>query len=307
MNIQFRRTKVRAFVAQLVLVLFVGTGCSRSTAPTLSYNESNRKELRKLLEKKAAAETATASSAEPTGWGTLAGKFTLIGAAPQRVPLKVDKDLNICAPSGMQTLDESVVIGPDNGIKNVLLYLGTSVPADNPKWIHESHANSASEDVIFDQKNCVFLTHVTALWAKQKVQVLNSDPTGHNTNIDSKRGAAAGNFTVPANASAYYEPGKPSPAPFGVSCSIHPWMKAWMMVCESPYFAVTADDGSFEIKNLPAGVPLEFRVWQEKAGFLQAVTIDGQAQKWNKGRFALTLANDETKQLGVAIDAGIFQ
>lgn len=291
----------------VVLATGLNSGCSRSTAPALSYNESNRKELRKLLEAKTATATATATVADPTGWATLTGKFTLNGSAPPRAALKVDKDLSICAPGGMQMLDESVVIGPNNGIKNVLLYLDTKIPADNPNWLHPTYAELVSKDVLFDQKNCVFLSHVAAMWAKQKMQVLNSDSTGHNTNIDSKRGAAAGNFTVPANASAYYEPGKPSPAPFGVSCSIHPWMKAWMMVCESPYFAVTSDDGSFEIKNLPAGVPLEFRVWQEKAGFLQAVTVDGQAQKWNKGRFSLTLAKDEPKEMGVVLDAAMFQ
>jgi hypothetical protein len=221
--------------------------------------------------------------------------------------LNITKDPEVCAPPGQQTLSESVVIGPGNGIKNVLIYLATPLPSDNPKWLHESYAAERSTEVLFDQKNCVFLSHVAGMWVTQRLKVLNSDPVGHNTNLDSKRGAKADNFTVPALRSAYYDPGRPSPAPFPVSCSIHPWMNAWMMVCDSPYFAVTADDGSFAIRNLPSGVPLELRVWQESAGYVQQVMVNGEAQKWSRGRFPLSLARDEERKLEVTVDAGVFR
>lgn len=305
MNRYHQRTAFILLTASALL----GNGCQRDTAPMLAYNRSNAQELRNLFQKgqKAEAEAAATSTAEPTGWATLSGKFTLNGTAPPRAPLSVNKDLEVCAPAGMQALDESLVVGPGNGIKDVLIFLGSAIPTDNPQWLHPSYAEVQTGEVLFDQKNCIFLSHVAAMSVNQRMKVMNSDPVGHNTNLDSKRGAAAGNFTVPANAFAYYEPGRPSPAPFPVSCSIHPWMRAWVMVCESPYFAVTAEDGSFEIKNLPAGVPLEFRVWQEKSGFLQTVSVDGQSQKWSKGKFTLTLNPDEPKQLAVAIDASVFQ
>ena len=275
-----------------VALLLWTTGCKRASAPALAYNESSAIELRKLLQSgpKAGDAAATASTVEPVGWGTLKGKFALNGAAPPRPPLNADKDMQVCAPGGNQPLSETVVIGPGNGIKNVLIYLSTAIPLDNPKWEHESYASTKSGEVLFDQKNCVFMTHVAAMRATQTMKVLNSDPVGHNTNLDSKRGAAAANMLVAANGSMAYVPIKASPAPFSVSCSIHPWMKAWLMVCDSPYFAVTNEDGVFEIPNLPAGVPLEFRVWQEKVTFLQNVSVDGQATKWSKGKFPLTLS-----------------
>jgi hypothetical protein len=153
----------------------------------------------------------------------------------------------------------------------------------------------------------VFLSHVAAMRATQTMKVLNSDPVGHNTNLDSKRGAAPANILIAANGSQLYSPGKASPAPFSVSCSIHPWMKAWLMVCDSPYFAVTQEDGSFEIPNLPAGVPLEFRAWQEQVTYLQTVSVDGQPAKWSKGKFTQTLNADEVKEFNVTIDAAVFQ
>ena len=54
-------------------------------------------------------------------------------------------------------------------------------------------------------------------------------------------------------------------------------MKAYMISRNNPYFAVSKKDGTFEIKNIPTGVPLTFRVWQEKAGYLQEITLDGAA------------------------------
>ena len=61
------------------------------------------------------------------------------------------------------------------------------------------------------------------------------------------------------------------------------------------------------MKNVPAGVPLEFRVWQEKGKFLQNVSVNDKAETWSKGRLKLTLANDEEKSLRVVVDAAAFK
>jgi hypothetical protein len=293
----------------VLLVSFLFSGCERQTAPMLAYDEQNAVELRKLLQagKKADDGSGAVSAAEPTGWGSLKGKFILNGAAPPQTPLNVDKDTAVCAPGGKVPLTETVVIGPGNGIKNVLVFVASVVPPDNPKWEHPSYAESKTGEVIFDQKNCIFLSHMAAMRATQSLKVLNSDPVGHNTNLDSKRGSAPANFLIAANGSQIYNPGLPSPAPFPVSCSIHPWMKAWLMVCGNPYFAVTKEDGTFEIANLPTGVPLEFRVWQEKVTYLQNVSVDGQPTKWSRGKFSLTLNADEVKEMNVTVDAAVFQ
>ena len=50
-----------------------------------------------------------------------------------------------------------------------------------------------------------------------------------------------------------------------VKCNIHPWMKAYVGVVSHPYFAVTGDDGSFELKDLPPG-DYTIQVWHEKYG-----------------------------------------
>ena len=295
-------------IAVVVGIAVLLCGCARGLADPISVDETTMSNVRQALE--AGIESsggAVASVANPTGFATLAGKFVLDGTAPPNPPLNVTKDVAVCAPGGVQVFDQIVVVGPGNGIKNVLLYISSKIPTDNPAWIHESYAAQRDAEVIFDQRNCVFLSRVGTMWSTQKLKILNSDPVGHNTNLAYKRGAKAQNTLIPEHAFAYYEPGAASPQPFPVSCSIHPWMKANMMVCDHPYSAVTGDDGSFEIANVPAGVELEFRVWQEKSGFLQDVSVDGNNEKWSRGRFKVTLNPDERREMNVTVDASAFQ
>jgi hypothetical protein len=47
-----------------------------------------------------------------------------------------------------------------------------------------------------------------------------------------------------------------------VKCDVHPWMNAYIHVLDHPYFAVTQQDGTFEIKGLPPG-DYEVSVWHE--------------------------------------------
>ena len=79
-----------------------------------------------------------------------------------------------------------------------------------------------------------------------------------------------------------------------------------MITRDNPYFAVTKPDGSFEIKNVPAGVPLRFRIWQEAAP-LKEVTINNEVTPLKKGRLNLTLQPQEEKEMSIVVDAGVFQ
>ena len=55
---------------------------------------------------------------------------------------------------------------------------------------------------------------------------------------------------------------KAAPSPVRVDCNIHPWMKAYLFVFDHPYFAVTDENGQFEIKLAPAG-NYRLVIWQD--------------------------------------------
>ena len=59
-----------------------------------------------------------------------------------------------------------------------------------------------------------------------------------------------------------------------MKCNIHSWMHAFIGVVENPYFAVSKDDGTFEIPNVPPG-DYTVEAWHEKAG--HAGTADHRA------------------------------
>ena len=53
-----------------------------------------------------------------------------------------------------------------------------------------------------------------------------------------------------------------TPEIFRVRCDVHPWMNAYIGVFENGWFALTGDDGSYEIRNVPPG-DYTLIAWQE--------------------------------------------
>jgi hypothetical protein len=141
---------------------------------------------------------------------------------------------------------------------------------------------------------------MVAMQTSQKLRALNSDPVGHNLKV------ASFNQTIPSGGFAIYQPLKEERSPVEMNCSIHPWMKAWMITRDNGYFAVTQPDGSFEIPNLPAGVVLDLRVWQERSKAVTQAVVNGENTKWSKGRMSLTLDPDQDLNLDIVLDSTLF-
>lgn len=299
----------------LLAVCLLAAGCARPVASNPRVSANNVASLKKALGS-GTAETGPEQpmvAADPQGWSTLKGKFVFAGDPPPRNTLAADKDQHVCAPGGKQPLDEIIVVDPSTkGIKDVVIYLTTKYPAGNEKWEHPDYAANAkgTNEIPFDQKNCIFLSHLYVARSTQTILIKNSDNAGHNTNITASPGSKiqAFNELIPANGQTTYKPVGESSIPNPVACSIHPWMSALILTRNNPYYAVTNPDGTFEIKNVPAGVELEFAVWQQRIGFLGTVKVqqDGGAEKdetWKKGKFKRTLAVDQPLVLDVTVDA----
>ena len=291
------------------LSLFAGCGPGENRHPLTQSDTDVVAQMRSQINVGGGGGGAGAGAElTPTGFANIRGTVTLNGSAPALAPISVTGgDAAICSPGGQIPPNQAIVVGPNNGLANVLIYLDMTVPES---WEHDDYL--ATKDALlageqgFDQKACVFLSHVFAMRSTQSVEIINSDPVGHNTNIAPSRGAQQSNNTLPSNSKSVYSPGGETAAPFKVTCAIHPWMSAWMITRDNPYFAVTKPDGSFEIKNVPAGVPLRFRIWQEAAP-LKEVTINNEVTPLKKGRLNLTLQPQEEKEMSIVVDAGVFQ
>jgi hypothetical protein len=254
----------------------------------------------------AASGEGSGGAAEPTGtgWGTLRGRFVFDGTAPTMPPYNVTKDQATCTIDGKAPPQEWLLVDSGTGgIKNVAVYLRDA------SRVHDS-AKPGSDAVLYDQKECMFLSHVCALTVGQTLDIKNSDNVGHNTNIAGKKNTF--NQTIPAGATIPYKVQKEEATPAPVNCSIHPWMLGYLLPRENAYFAVTKEDGSFEIANLPAGEKLDIQVWHESAtgpgGALVLTTPEAKSLGWtNKGRITVTIEPDQVKEIQVTVPASAFK
>lgn len=296
-----------AVASATVLVLSIVTlGCDQPTARGTTADAERARELRVELAKAESSDGAAQgpSKQKATGWATLRGTIKVDGEPPARQPLPVNRDTNVCAPGG-EVLDEQVIVDPGTGgLANVAIY-ALKLTGD---LVHEDAKAGNQGQVIFDQKACVFLTHVAFMQSSQTLKILNSDPVAHNTDIKVKRSASK-NVNLPPGASFEYTPGREENEPASVSCAIHPWMRAYLLPRDNSYVAVSAKDGSFEIPNLPAGVDLTIQVWQEKAGKKFNATLEGDAE-WKKGRIVLKgenqLVDGQTTDITIVVPADEF-
>lgn len=285
----------------------VAAGCNRLPSDVRADAQTAsaiRAEFEKASGGSEEATESEAASAEPTGWGTLKGVFKLGGSTPEKKALTIDKDTAVCSANG-PVYSEDLVVGADGGIRDVLIFVSQPLKDEEP-WTHPSAKAGKADEVIFDQKGCVFTTHLLAVQASQPIRLKNSDTVGHNANLAANANPRF-DQTIAGNASTVYQPTAEERQPFPVSCAIHPWMKAWIITRNNGYFAVSKADGSFEIPNLPAGVELEFRVWQERAGFVKKAKLGGQAVSWSGGKFKQRVDADGVTEFQVEIDASTFK
>ena len=226
-------------------------------------------------------------------WGNLKGQFVFDGTPPKQPEITVTKDVEFCGKFDL--LAENVVVDPDSkGIANVVVYL---YPGRRQKVeVHPSYEAAAKEPVAFDNIGCRFEPHIVTLMTGQTLKIGNKDAVGHNTKMDCLSNAPI-NPIIPANQTLEQTFSKEERLPVTVSCNIHPWMTARVVIKEHPYMAVSGADGTFEIKNLPAG-EWTFQVWHEESGYVQDVKLGGKKTEWSKGRFDLEIESGDN-DLGV--------
>jgi hypothetical protein len=289
-----------AGIAAMVVVPLAGCGRNADLGP-VANPEAAAAIYSALTAGKSEAGGGAAAASTGTGWATIKGQFVFDGDPPQMKPYAVSKEHDICTINGTAPPEETLVVSPGSkGIKNVVVFLRDA------KRVHES-ANPKTDPIEFDQKHCVFLTHVVGATVGQSLDIKNSDPTGHNTNIL----GTGFNQLIPSGGAIPYKVQKEAQQPAKVTCSIHPWMTAWMLARKNGYFAITDADGKFEIANVPAGEPLEFQVWHESGAApgqgLVGATAETPDLKWsNRGRVTVTLPENEIKEVKVVVPAKAF-
>ena len=141
-----------------------------------------------------------------------------------------------------------------------------------------------TDDIIIDQKGCLYNPIVVGARVGQKVIFVNSDPVFHNV-----RSLAEKN---PLFNDGMQNKGEKLIKVFSVPelmvhahCDVHPWMNTFIGVVDNPYYATTGTDGTFEIKNIPPGT-YQVTVWQELLG-TQTKQIIVKSQETTRADFEM--------------------
>jgi plastocyanin len=181
--------------------------------------------------------------------GTVTGKVSYTGTAPE--PKKIDTSADAACTSKSPNLTTEEWAVKDGKVANTFVYVKEGTLADGTKigdWTFEAPKTS----VTLDQNGCQYKPHVLGVVVKQDISITNSDPTTHNVHFTPKNNPdwnqsqanGAGALKHKLNTAEVLVP---------VKCNQHPWMKSYVGVLKHPFFAVSAEDGSFTIKGVPPG------------------------------------------------------
>jgi hypothetical protein len=211
---------------------------------------------------------------------------------PPNAPLNVDKDKMQCLGKGPILKDELIIDAKTKGVKNVVFWL---VDAKEPMKPIPTPKALQGKVIDIDQPCCKFISRHTVILDGQKLVVKNSSPIAHNVSFTGGEDGPNLNVLTPAKGQLNVGAVKPRPFPIvPYSCSIHPWMRGFVLPLPSPYYAITDAEGKFEIKDVPAG---EYRLvgWHEQIGWIFPGPKDNTDMA--KRNVPVTVKNKETTEL----------
>lgn len=190
--------------------------------------------------------------------GAITGIVKLVGDVPDASTLKVDKDQATCGHDDLPS--EALMVSGDSALQNAV------VSITNISKGKKFEGGTPS----IDQKGCVFRPHVAMIPQGSSIELLNSDDVMHNLHSWSMKNTAFNEgVAAHGNISKTFE----FPETVKVTCDVHKWMTAWLIVQENPYYALTDSNGNYKLEGVPAGT-YTVQAWQESLGkSTQEVTV----------------------------------
>lgn len=207
---------------------------------------------------------AVPGSAYSEKGNTIEGQISFSGTAPSRKSINTSSD-SACKA---KALSEEVIVTKGK-LKDVHVRIKNGTAGKH---------KSPSTPVAVAQDGCVYSPHVAGAMVGQPIAIKNKDKTMHNVH------AYIGKET-------WFNRSQPKGAPdivetdtgeagevFELKCNVHAWMHNYMPITDHPYFDVSSSDGSFAIKNVPAG-SYTLEAWHPKYGLKsKKITVSGTSK-----------------------------
>jgi plastocyanin len=243
-----------AMLALLGLGLWLLVGCSKKEA---------EQPAAPAAESQPAAPAAT--PIDPNTVASVSGTVKLDGAGPKAAKIDMSQD-----PACKGTNTAETIVADNGNLANVFVYVKDG--------LGNRTFDVPTTAATIDQQGCKYHPHILGVMAGQNIDIKNDDQTTHNIH------------PTPAANREWNESQPPAAAPIEksfareeimlpVKCNQHPWMRMYINVVKSPFFAVTGPDGKYEIKGLPPG-DYTLAFVQEKLGEQdQKVTLAAKDSK----------------------------
>src|SRR5690242_11945656 len=226
-----KRPKVWLVLTVVLSMLAIASSCGGSKSPDTN----------------APQDTTAQAYSGPTG--TVTGVVSFNGTPP--APKKIDSSADpVCGQKNPNLETEDTVV-KDGKLANAFVYIKDGTTTDGKK-VGDFKWETPTASVQLDQNGCHYRPHVLGVQTNQKINITNSDPTTHNIHPTPKQNPEW-NQSQPNGAAPIEKSFARSEILVPVKCNQHPWMKSYIGVMKTPFFAVSADNGSFTLKGVPAG------------------------------------------------------
>lgn len=234
-------------VLLLVLVIAVSAACGNQT---------------QTEESTAGSPAAIVNPVDPATAGNIAGRVTFDGVAPEPATIRMDSDPRCASPS--EATDETLLVGESGALQNVFVYV--------KQGLGDLRFPVPASPAVIDQKGCQYIPHVLGVQVGQALEVINSDATLHNVHAIPLANDEL-NTGQPIQGMKHTHMFTAPEVMIPFKCDVHGWMRAHVGVLEHPFFSVTGDGGTFEIKGLPPGTYV-VEIWHETLGTqTQTITL----------------------------------
>lgn len=233
-------------------------------------------------------------------WGSLEGRVVWKGALPkveslvEKIAMNADGAVILKKAPKELLVDPTYRIDPKNrGVANVTVFFKLTPTDRLPIHADDKIRKKA---IILDAPFCIFQPHMTAFYPEwndgknhgetgQKFIIKNTSELEQNARFVGLPDINSGVILLRQAGFEKEVDLKPQRLPLSVYCDIHVWMKAHIWVFDHPYFAISKDDGSFEIPRVPTGISVQVMAWHESCGWL--FTAQGKTMKLTEGKNVL--------------------
>jgi hypothetical protein len=185
--------------------------------------------------------------------GSVTGEVKFIDDPPKLPNVRVSKDQDYC---GETLPDETYLLNAQSALRNVVVFI-ESAASKAPTEPQKEH--------ILNNTGCRYAPRILAMHKGEKLKVKNNDPKLHipHSYRDER---TVFNLSLPFKGTTIDATTRIRQAGIlKVVCDTHAWMLAYIHVFDHPYFAVTDENGTFSIAEIPPGNYV-LKAWHEDAG-----------------------------------------